>query len=107
MPIEANGNFKLRPYNTTRERLVDVNSVKGAKLMAQTSMIEGELTERPDGVGVEDLRAISGEATIQIDLSNGQKWVMYDGIFTETGELETEEGKVKVKFESAKDMVLL
>ena len=50
---------------------------------------------------------MDGETTIQVDLSNGQKWVMYDAIYTETGELETEEGKVKVKWESAKDMVKL
>ena len=50
--VSVNGNFKIRPYTTTREILVDVNSVKGAKLMSQSSMIEGEITERPAGVGL-------------------------------------------------------
>ena len=100
--FNANGSFSFRPLTQKKEMIEDVNGVVGYKVMAQSSMIEGEVKVTPEV----DVKEIYGKtaSTVIMNLISGKIWVMNDAVFTEEGMTETEEGKTKVKFESPYDM---
>ena len=101
--FSAHGNFTFRVGTRKTEMVDDFNSVRGGKVIAQSSMIEGmiKISDRLD-----ISRFIQNEpgTVIELELTRGDTWSMIEAIYTEEGIVETEEGTLKIKFESSNDL---
>lgn len=94
---DVKGNFSYNLGRPQRESIVGHDGVHGYKEIPQVPYIEGEITDRGD-LDVVGLLETS-EATITLELANGKVVVLRDAWFGGEGEIETEEGVIKVRFE--------
>lgn len=94
----AKGNFTRNLGRPKRTAIVGSdNAVHGFKEEGQAPFIEGEITD----IGALDLNLlVTGEGlTITLELANGKVFTLFSAWFAGDGDVESEEGKIKVKFE--------
>lgn len=80
-----------------REGLAGQDGVHGYKEMPQVPFIEGDVSTTAD-VAIEALVAIT-DATVQLEAANGKVYVLRNAWTADAYEIDTEEGKLKVRFE--------
>jgi hypothetical protein len=95
---KAKGSFSYRLSATKKELVVGHDGVHGYKEVPMPGYIEGEITDREDL----DVRAMQDgtDETITLKLANGKTIFAKDAVYTGEGEGGTEEGNIKVRWES-------
>jgi hypothetical protein len=96
IPIKGKWKFDINP--TKREGIAGQDSVHGYKEMPKVPHCQGDVSYTA-GVSIETLRAIDG-ATVTLELANGRVIVFQNAWYSDTSEVDTEEGSFPVKFES-------
>lgn len=95
--LDVHGNWTVNVGAPKREALVGADRVHGFKEMPQVPSIEGEGRDRADL----DLKALFNTvgATITIEWANGKTGVLSDAWYAGDGTVESEEGKITLRFE--------
>lgn len=96
---QAKGSFSYNLGQPKREAVVGQDKVHGYKEEPQVAMIEGALTDN-DELDLEAL-VLTKDATITLELANGKIIVLRDGFYAADGNVDTNEGEIEVRFESA------
>lgn len=96
--IRAKGDFTWNLGKPLREAVMGAGYTHGFKKTPQVSFIEGALTDRNDT----DVAALADieSATIILELPNGKSIVWREAYWAVVTEGTTQEGEVKLKFES-------
>jgi len=97
--VRAKGAFTYNLGVPKREAVIGSGFVHGYSEKPQVAYIEGAVTDTNDL----DLRALCSveESTIILELANKKNIVLRRAYFAADGEGSTDEGEVKVRFESA------
>jgi len=103
--VRAKGGFTYNLGLNKRETITGTGKVAGYKEMPQPAFIEGALTDTIDF----DMKALilTDGATVILELANGKSVVLRDAYFVGEGEGTTEEGEVKIRFESISQAELI
>jgi len=80
-----------------REGISGQDAVHGYKEMPQVPYIEGDVSTTAE-VSLETIEGIT-DATVQLEHANGKVYVLRNAWTADAYEADTEEGKLKVKFE--------
>ena len=96
-PLPLEGGWTVNFAKLKREGKAGQSGVNGYKEMPEVPSIEGEVATTAE-VSVEDLVAITN-ATVQLEAANGKVYVLRNAWTADAYEIDTEEGKIKVKFE--------
>jgi len=93
---KAKGVFSYNIGAPMREEVIGSNGDVDFSEKPQAPMVEGEITDRGDM----DLRALLlfENGTVTLELANGKTIVIGGAFFAGSGEVQTEEGNIKVKF---------
>ena len=93
----AKGNFTYNLGRPKREAVIGADGIHGYKEVPQVAYIEGEITDTfdTDVSGILELT----DSTILLELANGKSVVLRGAYFAGEGNLETEEGKLAIRFE--------
>lgn len=96
--VRAKGGFTYNLGLPKRDAVIGTSEVHGYTEKPQPAFIEGAITDTADL----DLKALmrATNATVILDLANGKTVVLRDAYYAAEGEGSTEEGEVKVKWES-------
>ncbi len=94
------GGWTVMPSRFEKEGISGQDDVHGYKEMPKVPYIEGDITTTADL----DIAAIeaSEDITATIELANGHVYVGTEGWRAGTSEIDTEEGKLKLKLEFKK-----
>jgi hypothetical protein len=94
----AKGNFTYNLGKPKREGIVGSdNRVHGFKETPQIPFIEGEITDSYD-LDIGGILDIT-DSTLLLELSNGKSFILRGAFYAGDGNLETEEGKLQIRFE--------
>lgn len=96
--LDAKGAFTFNLGMPKRETIMGVDGVHGYKETPQVAFIEGEITDRGT-LSLADLVGSDG-VTVTLTHGNGKVIVLRDGWFASEGDGETDEGAIKVRWES-------
>jgi tail tube protein len=98
---EAKGAFDYNLGIEKREAIIGAGSVHGFKETPQAAFIEGKITDRV----TLDVKAMlrMTDATATLTLANGKTVVLPNAWYAGEGNVNTEEGEIDVRFESAKE----
>ncbi len=96
---DAKGSFSYNLGHPMRSAIEGAGGIHGYAEKPQVAFIEGEITDR----GNLDLKALVNvtDATVTLELGVGKVIVLRDAWFASEGSGETEEGAIKVRFESS------
>lgn len=94
----AKGNFTYHLGEPQREAVVGADRVHGYKEMPRAPFLEGEFTDRGD-LSTTELATLR-DATITVQLRNGKTLVYREAWYAGSGERQTEEGNMNVRFEA-------
>jgi hypothetical protein len=97
MQFALRGAFKVQPNATKATSIVGQDQFHGLKVEPIAAYIEGDVTDM-GGFAVTSLPDLVG-VPVTAELANGKIYVMPDGNYVDVSEIDTEEGKVKVRFE--------
>lgn len=95
LPIK--GGWKVGYNKVKREGVSGQDSVHGYKEMPQVPYLEGDVSTTRD-VSLDVLLSIT-DATVTAELANGKTYVLRNAWTADSYEIESEEGKLKVRFE--------
>lgn len=95
----AKGNFSYSLGTPKREAIMGADGFHGYKEMPQVCYIEGEISDTYD-LDVNSLLNVTN-GTVLLELANGKSIVLRGAYYAGEGKLETEEGKVAIRFEGA------
>ena len=95
---EAKGSFSYNLGHNVRAAIIGADGVHGYKDTAQTSFIEGAITDR-DTLDLAKLIDADG-ITVTLKLNNGKVITMAGAWFAGDGTVSTEEAEIPVRFES-------
>jgi hypothetical protein len=95
LPIR--GNWKVGFNKLKREGIAGQDRVHGYKEMPDVPFIEGDVSTTED-VSLPVLLSIT-DATVTIEIANGKAYVLRNAWTANGYEIETEEGKLGVRFE--------
>lgn len=95
LPIK--GSWQVNFARIKREGISGQDRVHGYKEMPGVPSIEGDVSTTAD-VSVEELQAIEN-ATVTLEAANGKIYVLRNAWSADAYEIQTEDGKIKVKFE--------
>ncbi len=94
---QAKGNYTYNLGKNKRDGIVGADRVHGYKELPQLPYIEGEITDSSD-LDVETLVLVD-DATLTLKLANGKIFVLRDAWYAATGDIQTEEANIAVRFE--------
>lgn len=97
--FDAKGQFTYNLGEDQREEVMGHDGLHGVKAIPQPARLEGEITDNFDLDLKNDLLNIT-DATITLELYNGKTVSFPNAAYTGTGDVQTEEGNVAVKFVS-------
>lgn len=97
-PQDAKGSFSYNLGHPRKEAIVGASKIHGYKETPQVPFIEGEITDR----GTLNLAALQNQSnsTVTLALANGKVVVLRGAWFAGTGDVQTEEGNITVRWES-------
>jgi len=93
----AKGNFSYMIGNPKREAVVGSDGVHGYKETPQAPFIEGTITDTAS-LSLSALTNITN-STVNLQLANAKSIVLRDAFYAGEGEVSTEAGEIKVRFE--------
>ena len=93
----ARGGWKVNYAKRTREGVVGQDGVHGYLEKPALPSVEGEITDRGE-LSLEKLDRIEN-GTVTVELANGKTYVLSEAWLRSDLSIETEEGKLLVKFE--------
>lgn len=95
--LALRGGWTVSPSRTKKEGIAGQDAVHGYKEMPEVPFMEGDVSYMSDL----DIRALdeAEEITATAELANGKTWVGVQGWRADKSEIDTEEGKLKVKLE--------
>lgn len=93
----ARGDWKVQPNTTSREGIAGQDSVHGFKETPIVPYIEGDVSDF-GGISVQALQAAE-DVTVTLESANNKVWVLRNGWVAGNIEVETADGKYKVRFE--------
>ena len=96
--VRAKGDFTWTLGLPKNEAVIGAGYPHGYKSTPQVSMIEGGVTDTSD-LDVKALVSVT-DSTIILELPNGKSIVLRSAYFAGDGEGQTQEGEIKVKWES-------
>lgn len=94
---DAVGAFTYNLGAPKREMLVGADRVHGYKEQPQIPFIEGEFRDS-SSIDLGVLTSIV-DATVTVKLANGKTFMLRNACWASEGDVETEEAKIKVRFE--------
>ncbi len=96
---DAKGSFSYNLGHPMRSAIEGSSGIHGFSEKPQVAFIEGEITDR----GALDLKALVAltDVTVTLELANGKIIVLRDAWFAAEGSGDTDEGAIKVRFESS------
>lgn len=94
--LKAKGSFKVNLGRPKRNEVINANGTIDYTETPQVPFVEGELTDSADL----DLDAlVTGTAeTITVSLATGKVFALADAVFAGEGDLESEDGKIPVRW---------
>ena len=95
--LQAKGAFTANEGNPKKEMVVGTDGIHGHKETIQVPYIDGAITDSLN-LDTTSLCNITG-ATVIVDFANGKSFVLRDAVFAAEGEVSSEEGEIKVRFE--------
>ncbi len=95
--LPVRGSWKVNFNKLTREGISGQDRVHGYKEMPGIPSFEGEISTTAD-ISLPELLAIK-DATVTLELANGKTYVLRNAWTSGEYSVETEEGKLSVKFE--------
>ncbi len=95
--LELRGGLTVSPDDREREGIAGQDGVHGFKETPRVPFIECEVTTSAD-LSISALQDITN-ATVTAELANGRTYVLRNAWTAEAREIETEEGKTKIRFE--------
>jgi len=93
----ARGNFTVMVDPFEREGIAGQDGVHGYSEKPVVPYIEGDISDSPD-FSIEDLQAVS-DATVTLETASGKVYILRNAWAAGVRELDTEEGKIPVRFE--------
>lgn len=98
---DAKGAFDCSFGTPKREGIVGQDRGHGYKELPQLASVEGTITDRRT---LDVKKLTTGEGlTITVDLANGKTFVLHNAYYAGDPMVNTEEGEIKVKWESAEE----
>lgn len=95
--LDAVGSFTCNYGRNKKEGLVGPTGVQGYKENPQIAYIEGEIRDMQD-LDVDDI-LLFDDGTITLTYANGKSFMLEQAWYAADGDIDTEEGKIQVKFE--------
>lgn len=95
LPLRGGWNHNIAGLK--REGIAGQDGVHGYKEMPEVPYMEGDVSTTPE-VSIEELRDVT-DATVTLEQANGKTYVLRNAWTSDAYEVDTEEGKVKIKFE--------
>lgn len=94
--LRARGTFTCNTGHPKRSAVVGSGGVHGYSEEEQVPFIEGEITKK--GIDIDALCQVDGE-TVTAELADGSVFVLQDAWFAGDGNVDTQDGKMQVRFE--------
>jgi len=94
---DVKGSFTYNLGLPKREGLVGHDGVHGFKELPQVPFVEGEITDSKD-IDLANIMVLDG-VTVTLELANGKTILLREAWYAGDGQVQTEAGNVKIRFE--------
>ena len=97
----AKGDFTYNLGHPKREAVIGTGDIPGYKEVPQVAFIEGAITDRP-GLSLSTL-VLDTDRSVTLELNNGKTIILSEAWYAGEGTVNTGEGEIGVRWESARE----